>query len=41
MLQEAAYFLPVFAFQAVVIAGGFGTGRELAEFFGMALRYFF
>lgn len=27
------YFLPGFVFQSVVIAGGYGTGRELAEFF--------
>jgi len=27
------YFLPGFIFQSVVIAGGYGTGRELAEFF--------
>lgn len=27
------YLLPGFAFQSVVIAGGYGTGRELAEFF--------
>ena len=27
------YLLPGFMFQSVVIAGGYGTGRELAEFF--------
>ncbi len=27
------YLLPGFAFQSVVIAGGYGTGRELVEFF--------
>jgi uncharacterized membrane protein YkvI len=27
------YFLPGFVFQSVVIAGGYGTGRELVEFF--------
>jgi len=27
------YFLPGFVFQSAVIAGGYGTGRELAEFF--------
>ena len=27
------YLLPGFAFQSVVIAGGYGTGRELTEFF--------
>ena len=27
------YLLPGFIFQSVVIAGGYGTGRELAEFF--------
>ncbi|MCH8935549.1 MAG: hypothetical protein IIB90_07480 [Gemmatimonadetes bacterium] len=27
------YFLPGFVFQSVVIAGGYGTGRELAQFF--------
>ena len=27
--------LPGFVFQSVVIAGGYGTGRELAEFFLM------
>ena len=27
------YLLPGFVFQSVVIAGGYGTGRELAEFF--------
>jgi uncharacterized membrane protein YkvI len=27
------YFLPGLVFQSVVIAGGYGTGRELAEFF--------
>lgn len=31
-----SYFLPGLVFQSVVIAGGYGTGRELAEFF---LRY--
>jgi uncharacterized membrane protein YkvI len=39
MLKSALfkkYFLPGFVFQSVVIAGGYGTGRELAEFF---LRY--
>ncbi len=30
------YLLPGFVFQSVVIAGGYGTGRELVEFF---LRY--
>ncbi len=30
------YFLPGFVFQSVVIAGGYGTGRELIEYF---LRY--
>ena len=29
------YLLPGFVFQSVVIAGGYGTGRELAEFFLM------
>lgn len=29
------YFLPGFVFQSVVIAGGYGTGRELVEFFMM------
>ena len=36
MLNSAVfrkYFLPGFVFQSVVIAGGYGTGRELAEFF--------
>ncbi|HSR69875.1 MAG TPA: hypothetical protein VLU25_18245 [Acidobacteriota bacterium] len=28
-----AYILPGLVFQSVVIAGGYGTGRELAEFF--------
>jgi uncharacterized membrane protein YkvI len=27
------YFLPGFVFQSVVIAGGYGTGRELIEYF--------
>ena len=27
------YFLPGFLFQSVVIAGGYGTGREIVEFF--------
>ena len=27
------YFLPGFAFKAVVIGGGYATGRELAEYF--------
>ena len=27
------YLLPGLIFQSVVIAGGYGTGRELAEFF--------
>ena len=27
------YFLPGFIFQSVLIGGGYGTGRELAEFF--------
>ncbi len=27
------YLLPGFVFQSVVVAGGYGTGRELAEFF--------
>ncbi len=27
------YFLPGFVFQSMVIAGGYGTGRELVEFF--------
>ncbi len=27
------YFLPGFVFQSVVIGGGYGTGRELVEFF--------
>lgn len=27
------YFLPGFVFQSVVIAGGYGTGREIVEFF--------
>ena len=27
------YLLPGFVFQSVVIAGGYGTGREIAEFF--------
>ena len=27
------YFLPGFAFKAVIIGGGYATGRELAEFF--------
>ncbi|MEW5901390.1 MAG: hypothetical protein AB1715_08025, partial [Acidobacteriota bacterium] len=30
------YFLPGFVFQGVVIAGGYGTGRELVEYF---MRY--
>jgi uncharacterized membrane protein YkvI len=30
------YFLPGLVFQSIVIAGGYGTGRELVEFF---LRY--
>jgi len=36
MLQSPTfrkYLLPGFVFQSVVIAGGYGTGRELAEFF--------
>ncbi len=27
------YFLPGFVFQSIIIAGGYGTGRELAEYF--------
>ena len=27
------FLLPAFAFKAVVIGGGYATGRELAEFF--------
>ena len=27
------YLLPGFVFQSVVIAGGYGTGRELIEYF--------
>lgn len=27
------YFVPGIIFQSVVIAGGYGTGRELVEFF--------
>ena len=27
------YLLPGFIFQSVIIAGGYGTGRELVEFF--------
>ena len=27
------YFLPGFVFQSMVIGGGYGTGRELVEFF--------
>ena len=27
------YLLPGFVFQSVVIGGGYGTGRELVEFF--------
>ncbi|MCZ6918347.1 MAG: hypothetical protein O7I93_16350 [Gemmatimonadetes bacterium] len=27
------YLLPGFVFQSIIIAGGYGTGRELAEFF--------
>ena len=27
------YLLPGFVFQSMVIAGGYGTGRELVEFF--------
>ena len=27
------YFLPGFVFQSVVIGGGYGTGRELVEYF--------
>ena len=27
------YFVPGIVFQSVVIAGGYGTGRELVEFF--------
>ena len=27
------YLLPGFAFQSMIIAGGYGTGRELVEFF--------
>ncbi len=30
------YLLPGFVFQSIIIAGGYGTGRELVEFF---LRY--
>ena len=30
------YFLPGFVFQSVIIGGGYGTGRELVEYF---LRY--
>ena len=26
------YLLPGFVFQSVIIAGGYGTGRELVEF---------
>ena len=36
MIRESVfkrYFLPGFVFQSVVIAGGYGTGRELAQFF--------
>src|SRR5690606_16491620 len=28
-----AYLLPGFVFQSIVIGGGYGTGRELVEFF--------
>ena len=27
------YLLPGFVFQSIVIGGGYGTGRELVEFF--------
>ena len=27
------YLLPGFVFQSVVIAGGYGTGREIVEYF--------
>lgn len=27
------YFLPGLVFQGVLIAGGYGTGRELVEYF--------
>jgi len=27
------YFIPGIIFQSVVIAGGYGTGREIVEFF--------
>jgi uncharacterized membrane protein YkvI len=27
------YLLPGFVFQSVIIAGGYGTGRELVEYF--------
>ena len=27
------YLLPGFVFQSMIIAGGYGTGRELVEFF--------
>ena len=27
------YLLPGFVFQSIIIAGGYGTGRELVEFF--------
>ncbi len=26
------YLLPGFVFQSIIIAGGYGTGRELVEF---------
>ena len=28
------YLLPGFVFQSVTIGGGYGTGRELVEYFG-------
>ena len=37
------YLLPGFVFQSVLIGGGYGTGRELVEFFmttGPAAGYF-
>lgn len=33
MAKLKSYLLPGLVFQSVVIAGGYGTGRELAEFF--------
>ena len=27
------YLMPAFVFQSIIIAGGYGTGRELVEFF--------